>query len=172
MSNISIIIFHLLQGYLLKRSSSSINKEWKKKYVTLLEGGILVYYPNLHVSALAASARTYIIISLNSQSGHSRRHSCNWTALLIYGRPDKTLFKPQLIQTLYLHIPASGQLHLRTLFLLPEGVRLWELQLYYYNLYVLVLLPLLPHPNLKYEPLRSYNKTSDIMHLPSCHGFN
>ncbi|KAJ7375301.1 Arf-GAP with GTPase, ANK repeat and PH domain-containing protein 3 [Desmophyllum pertusum] len=36
------------QGYLLKRSSSSINKEWKKKYVTLLEGGILVYYPNLH----------------------------------------------------------------------------------------------------------------------------
>ncbi|XP_078377192.1 arf-GAP with GTPase, ANK repeat and PH domain-containing protein 1-like isoform X2 [Oculina patagonica] len=36
------------QGYLLKRSSSSINKEWKKKYVTLLEDGVLAYYPNLH----------------------------------------------------------------------------------------------------------------------------
>ncbi|XP_029192414.2 arf-GAP with GTPase, ANK repeat and PH domain-containing protein 1-like isoform X2 [Acropora millepora] len=36
------------QGYLLKRSSSSINKEWKKKYVTLLQGGLLAYYPNLH----------------------------------------------------------------------------------------------------------------------------
>lgn len=38
----------LKQGYLLKRSTSSINKEWKKKYVTLLEDGILAYYPNLH----------------------------------------------------------------------------------------------------------------------------
>ena len=41
---------YLIQGYLLKRSSSSINKEWKKKYVTLLQGGVLAYYPNLHVS--------------------------------------------------------------------------------------------------------------------------
>lgn len=38
----------LKQGYLLKRSTSSINKEWKKKYVTLLEDGVLAYYPNLH----------------------------------------------------------------------------------------------------------------------------
>ncbi|XP_068716325.1 arf-GAP with GTPase, ANK repeat and PH domain-containing protein 1-like isoform X2 [Montipora foliosa] len=36
------------QGYLLKRSTSSINKEWKKKYVTLLQDGVLAYYPNLH----------------------------------------------------------------------------------------------------------------------------
>ena len=43
-------IFLPFQGYLQKRSSSSINKEWKKKYATLLEGGLLVYYPNLHVS--------------------------------------------------------------------------------------------------------------------------
>ncbi|CAH3017430.1 unnamed protein product [Porites evermanni] len=38
----------LKQGYLLKRSTSSINKEWKKKYVTLLEDGVLAYYRNLH----------------------------------------------------------------------------------------------------------------------------
>ena len=44
-----------------------------------------------------------------------------------YGRLDKTPFELQLIQTLYLHIPVSGQLQLRTLFLLPEGVRLLEL---------------------------------------------
>ena len=47
-----------------------------------------------------------------------------------YGRLDKTLFEFQLIQTLYLHIPLSSQLQLRTLFLLPVGIRLWELRRY------------------------------------------
>ncbi|EDO42956.1 predicted protein [Nematostella vectensis] len=36
------------QGYLYKRSSNSIKQEWKKKYVTLLDDGSLVYYPNMH----------------------------------------------------------------------------------------------------------------------------
>ncbi|KAK3731516.1 hypothetical protein QZH41_008549 [Actinostola sp. cb2023] len=36
------------QGYLYKKSASSIKQEWKKKYVTLLDTGMLVYYPNLH----------------------------------------------------------------------------------------------------------------------------
>ncbi|KAK6644466.1 hypothetical protein RUM43_000733 [Polyplax serrata] len=37
----------LKQGLLYKRSSKSLNKEWKKKYVTLCDDGRLIYYPNL-----------------------------------------------------------------------------------------------------------------------------
>ncbi|XP_072423145.1 arf-GAP with GTPase, ANK repeat and PH domain-containing protein 1-like isoform X4 [Chiloscyllium punctatum] len=36
------------QGVLLKRSGNSLNKEWKKKYVTLCNNGILSYHPSLH----------------------------------------------------------------------------------------------------------------------------
>uniref|UniRef100_A0A8C9V155 Arf-GAP with GTPase, ANK repeat and PH domain-containing protein 1 n=1 Tax=Scleropages formosus TaxID=113540 RepID=A0A8C9V155_SCLFO len=36
------------QGMLLKRSGKSLNKEWKKKYVTLCDNGILTYHPSLH----------------------------------------------------------------------------------------------------------------------------
>lgn len=34
---------------LLKRSGKSLNKEWKKKYVTLCDNGLLTYHPSLHV---------------------------------------------------------------------------------------------------------------------------
>ncbi|KTG42240.1 hypothetical protein cypCar_00024289 [Cyprinus carpio] len=37
------------QGILLKRSGKSLNKEWKKKYVTLCDNGLLTYHPSLHV---------------------------------------------------------------------------------------------------------------------------
>ncbi|XP_034495546.1 arf-GAP with GTPase, ANK repeat and PH domain-containing protein 3 isoform X5 [Ailuropoda melanoleuca] len=36
------------QGVLLKRSGKSLNKEWKKKYVTLCDNGLLTYHPSLH----------------------------------------------------------------------------------------------------------------------------
>ncbi|XP_074653426.1 arf-GAP with GTPase, ANK repeat and PH domain-containing protein 1-like [Tubulanus polymorphus] len=36
------------QGYLYKKSTKALNKEWKKKYVTLKDDGILTYHPNLH----------------------------------------------------------------------------------------------------------------------------
>uniref|UniRef100_A0A8C4NG65 ArfGAP with GTPase domain, ankyrin repeat and PH domain 1 n=1 Tax=Eptatretus burgeri TaxID=7764 RepID=A0A8C4NG65_EPTBU len=36
------------QGILLKRSGKSLNKEWKKKYVTLCDNGTLTYHPSLH----------------------------------------------------------------------------------------------------------------------------
>lgn len=36
------------QGYLYKRSSSSLNKEWKKKYVTLCDDGRITYHSSLH----------------------------------------------------------------------------------------------------------------------------
>ena len=49
-----IFLFFLLimQGYLYKRSSKSLNKEWKKKYVTLCDDGRMTYHPSLHVSIL------------------------------------------------------------------------------------------------------------------------
>ncbi|KAL9870311.1 LOW QUALITY PROTEIN: arf-GAP with GTPase, ANK repeat and PH domain-containing protein 3 [Geothlypis trichas] len=44
-------------GILLKRSGKSLNKEWKKKYVTLCDNGVLTYHPSLHVSTgLSAGA--------------------------------------------------------------------------------------------------------------------
>ncbi|KAK4882078.1 hypothetical protein RN001_005397 [Aquatica leii] len=36
------------QGYLYKRSNKPLNKEWKKKYVTLCDDGRLTYHPSLH----------------------------------------------------------------------------------------------------------------------------
>ncbi|KAL5281740.1 AGAP3 family protein [Megaselia abdita] len=36
------------QGYLYKRSSKALNKEWKKKYVTLCNDGRITYHPSLH----------------------------------------------------------------------------------------------------------------------------
>ncbi|XP_076253397.1 centaurin gamma 1A isoform X3 [Rhynchophorus ferrugineus] len=38
----------LKQGYLYKKSSKPLNKEWKKKYVTLCDDGRLTYHPSLH----------------------------------------------------------------------------------------------------------------------------
>lgn len=51
------------QGYLFKRSSKSL-KEWKKKYVTLLEDGRLTYHSSLHViifyiSSILRGSATY-----------------------------------------------------------------------------------------------------------------
>lgn len=41
----------ILQSFLLKRSGNSLNKEWKKKYVTLSSNGFLLYHPSINVSA-------------------------------------------------------------------------------------------------------------------------
>uniref|UniRef100_A0A8C1UR29 Arf-GAP with GTPase, ANK repeat and PH domain-containing protein 1-like n=1 Tax=Cyprinus carpio TaxID=7962 RepID=A0A8C1UR29_CYPCA len=38
------------QGTLWKRSERSLNKEWKKKYVTLSNNGMLMYHSNINVS--------------------------------------------------------------------------------------------------------------------------
>lgn len=40
----------VLQSFLLKRSGNSLNKEWKKKYVTLSSNGFLLYHPSINVS--------------------------------------------------------------------------------------------------------------------------
>ncbi|RXM32753.1 Arf-GAP with GTPase, ANK repeat and PH domain-containing protein 3 [Acipenser ruthenus] len=47
-SSSSIPSVHINQGILLKRSGKSLNKEWKKKYVTLCDNGVLTYHPSLH----------------------------------------------------------------------------------------------------------------------------
>ncbi|KAH0509414.1 Arf-GAP with GTPase, ANK repeat and PH domain-containing protein 1 [Microtus ochrogaster] len=45
----SAFLGHVIsQGMLLKRSGKSLNKEWKKKYVTLCDNGVLTYHPSLH----------------------------------------------------------------------------------------------------------------------------
>lgn len=64
----------LLQGILLKRSGKSLNKEWKKKYVTLCDNGVLTYHPSLHVSLNPSSSpffpshffsnRLYVFVTL------------------------------------------------------------------------------------------------------------
>lgn len=36
------------QSFLLKRSGNSLNKEWKKKYVTLTSNGMLLYHPSIN----------------------------------------------------------------------------------------------------------------------------
>lgn len=38
------------QGYLYKKSSKGLSKDWKKKYVTLCDDGRMTYHPSLHVS--------------------------------------------------------------------------------------------------------------------------
>lgn len=43
------VLVSSVQGMLLKRSGKSLNKEWKKKYVTLCDNGLLTYHPSLHV---------------------------------------------------------------------------------------------------------------------------
>lgn len=59
------------QGYLFKRSSKSL-KEWKKKYVTLLEDGRLTYHSSLHVitsyiiAVYSVVLRTYAICLLQN----------------------------------------------------------------------------------------------------------
>lgn len=58
---------------LLKRSGKSLNKEWKKKYVTLGDDGVLTYHPSLHVSrhALICIQRSSSVIKLRLQKNNN-----------------------------------------------------------------------------------------------------
>uniref|UniRef100_A0A8C2D5H3 ArfGAP with GTPase domain, ankyrin repeat and PH domain 2 n=1 Tax=Cyprinus carpio TaxID=7962 RepID=A0A8C2D5H3_CYPCA len=49
-SDISSRSVPIKQGTLWKRSERSLNKEWKKKYVTLSNNGMLTYHSNINVS--------------------------------------------------------------------------------------------------------------------------
>ncbi|KAK2145956.1 hypothetical protein LSH36_644g01080 [Paralvinella palmiformis] len=41
-------VIPIKQGYLYKKSAKPLSKDWKKKYVTLLDDGRLTYHPSLH----------------------------------------------------------------------------------------------------------------------------
>uniref|UniRef100_A0A3Q1JWR6 Uncharacterized protein n=1 Tax=Anabas testudineus TaxID=64144 RepID=A0A3Q1JWR6_ANATE len=47
-NNLTLGFCHFHQGILLKRSGNSLNKEWKKKYVTLSNDGILSYHASVN----------------------------------------------------------------------------------------------------------------------------
>uniref|UniRef100_A0A671Y8M5 ArfGAP with GTPase domain, ankyrin repeat and PH domain 2 n=1 Tax=Sparus aurata TaxID=8175 RepID=A0A671Y8M5_SPAAU len=53
----SSVFCHLRQGILLKRSGNSLNKEWKKKYVTLSNDGILSYHSSVNDYMLNAPGK-------------------------------------------------------------------------------------------------------------------
>lgn len=55
----------LKQGYLYKRSSKALNKEWKKKYVTLCDDGKLTYHPSLHVSSIMSLSVSLMLTGTN-----------------------------------------------------------------------------------------------------------
>jgi hypothetical protein len=44
----AILQIKVKQGYLYKKSIKTLNKDWKKKYVTLTTDGRLTYHPTLH----------------------------------------------------------------------------------------------------------------------------
>ena len=56
-----------LQGYLYKKSTKPLNKEWKKKYVALSDNGKIIYHPSLHVSV-----RTCVTLSVHKTAGLQR----------------------------------------------------------------------------------------------------
>uniref|UniRef100_A0A3Q0QYU7 ArfGAP with GTPase domain, ankyrin repeat and PH domain 2 n=1 Tax=Amphilophus citrinellus TaxID=61819 RepID=A0A3Q0QYU7_AMPCI len=53
----TLLFCHLRQGILLKRSGNSLNKEWKKKYVTLSNDGILSYHSSVNDYMLNAPGK-------------------------------------------------------------------------------------------------------------------
>lgn len=58
------------QGYLYKRSSKALNKDWKKKYVTLCDDGRLTYHPSLHVSSMQSACRGQLGSKSWTKSSH------------------------------------------------------------------------------------------------------
>lgn len=62
----------LKQGYLYKRSSKGLNKEWKKKYVTLCDDGRLTYHPSLHVSLRVTLVRVIFMESFEGERWNSQ----------------------------------------------------------------------------------------------------
>ena len=81
---------------------------------------VLQTYDNYHYIV-----HRILIYSRSSLSGHSHK----WTALLMAALTNLHLNSSSYKLYNNLHILVSDQLQLRTLFLLPEGVRLQKLQL-------------------------------------------
>lgn len=88
----------LKQGYLYKRSSKALNKEWKKKYVTLCDDGRLTYHPSLHVSLVLLLE--FIHFNLKTFNIHSVKY-----LILKFGALNEVLFVQNSCKTLFnLHL--------------------------------------------------------------------
>ena len=60
----------LLQGHLYKKSNKPLNKDWKKKYVTLATTGMLTYFPSINVSSFKNHKvfhNKLLLVGFNSQ---------------------------------------------------------------------------------------------------------
>lgn len=66
----------LKQGYLYKRSSKTLNKEWKKKYVTLCDDGKLTYHPSLHDYMGKIISFLFKLVPILNHNFLNRR--CSW----------------------------------------------------------------------------------------------
>lgn len=66
---------------LLKRSGKSLNKEWKKKYVTLCDNGVLTYHPSLHVSVAPRGRRAGAVRGRCPPPGELHPASCPVTEM-------------------------------------------------------------------------------------------
>ena len=58
-------VIPLKQGLLYKKSNQPLNKEWKKKYVTLCDDGTLSYHPSFNVSYLQFIYILFTFVSKN-----------------------------------------------------------------------------------------------------------
>ena len=71
--NFQILFF---QGYLYKKSTKPLNKEWKKKYVALSDDGKIIYHPSLHVSHGISFQVVWRFFC-----GGENRHSLTWLSV-------------------------------------------------------------------------------------------
>lgn len=94
----------LKQGYLYKRSSKALNKEWKKKYVTLCDDGRLTYHPSLHVSMTYTHVLLFTFINVSSKT--SNIYTVNYS-ILKFGALNEALFIQNSCKSLFNLMSAS-----------------------------------------------------------------
>ncbi|CAF3726435.1 unnamed protein product [Rotaria sordida] len=84
------------QGFLYKKGTNSINRDWKKKYVVLLDDGRIIYHPSLHDYENDSHGKEIILqrtsikipgsnkprIALRSSSNDNKLHDMTSTDLL------------------------------------------------------------------------------------------
>ena len=75
------------QGFLYKKGTNSINREWKKKYVVLLDDGRLIYHPSLHVSRrkTRSSLPQFVVVQDYENDSHGKEIVLQRTTIKIPG---------------------------------------------------------------------------------------
>jgi len=67
-------VIPIKQGYLYKKSAKPLSKDWKKKYVTLLDDGRLTYHPSLHVRVLFVCLFDCFRVQIYGGTGSEHQH--------------------------------------------------------------------------------------------------